>query len=616
MKNRKLIIDTVAVITSLILMIVAYILPEGELATFLWIFAFIIGGASKAIEGVTKTIQLKSLNVEFLMIAAALASFFTQNYSEGSTLIFIFALSGVLEEYALQKSEKALTSLLKVTPKTAILLSDGKEIIVPIEQLKINDEVVVKVGQQSPSDGILIKGETSFNQAALTGEFVPVPKALGSEIFAGAINVDSTVVVRVTKNPSDSLVQKMIDFVKSAQEAKTKSETRVNSFERWYVYLVILISLSVMFIPLLLIMQWDPEVWKESFRRGVIVLVVASPCALVASITPAILSSLSNAARHGILIKSGEYLEKLQGIKAVVFDKTGTITKGVPQVVDMQHLGVCARTNFIQLVVTMERHSNHPLAKAIANHYKDVPSLEIETKEVPGKGMQAVYDNHEWRIGRFPHELSSSMVQLKDEAQSKGQTVVEIVRDNQLVGFIALKDTVREGISNVMEALANQGIYTLMLTGDNEKTAQSIASEVKIAGFKANCLPEDKVTHVKALRASKGPVMMIGDGINDAPSLAFADVGVAMGDGTDVSLETADLVMMNNNLANIPYVLKLSHRMKRIINQNVIFSISVIALLLISNLFGQIQLPIGVVAHETSTILVILNSLRLLISRK
>lgn len=609
--NPKLLFDTVSIILSLLLMLGGSLIQDPAIYVWFWGLAFFIGGLSKAIEGVQKTIEEKSLNVEFLMIAAASAAFFTGEYAEGAILIFIFGVSGVLEEFATAQSERALTNLLKLAPQQAILVKDGVEKVVSIESLSIGDVVRVKVGQQVPADGVLLEGKASFNQASITGEFVPVFKQENDAVFAGAIVVDSTVLVQVNKDPRESVVQKMITFVKEAQEQKTKSEKRVSLFEKIYVYVVIALSLFVIFVV--------PSIgWlstQEAFRRGIIVLVVASPCALVASITPGILSTLSHGARHGILVKSGQYLEKVQTINLVAFDKTGTITTGMPHVVEFKHLQRCDEATLLNVLVNAERLSNHPLAKAIVQHFRHVPVQSLSTKEIPGKGMEVELDGHHWKIGRFTLDDDKDLTTSIQAAQTQGQTIVMVIRDEVLVAYVALMDTIRPGIETAITALKQLGVKPVMLTGDNHFTAQKIAESVGIDTFYSECLPQDKVQYIQQFKQQGYRVLMVGDGINDAPSLVTADLGVAMGDGTDVSLETADVVMMNNNLANIPYLMRITRRMKTIILQNVIFSISVIAVLLVSNLFGFVVLTFGVLGHELSTILVILNSLRLLSDR-
>lgn len=602
--------ETLAAILSFLLMVVASFLSS-QLAPFFWGAAFIIGGFFKAVEGFKSTLREKALNVEFLMIAAALAAFTTGDFAEGAILIFIFAVSGVLEGFATAQSEKALTNLLKIAPQNAIKIVDDKEIVVPISNLNVGDTVVVKVGQQVPADGEVLHGQASFNQASITGEFVPVLRSVGDFVYAGSLVVDATVYVTVTKDPKQSVVQKMIAFVKKAQEEKTKSEKTISIFEKVYVYFVIILAIVVAFLTPMV--GWLDA--GEAFRRGVIVLVVASPCALVASITPAILSTLSHGAKKGILIKSGRHLEKTQGIDLVVLDKTGTITTGVPKVVDFVHLEKCEEAVLISNIVNIERQSTHPLAQAIVDHFSDVPTKEISTKEIPGRGMSAVVDGHTWNVGRFDYQSEKEIAKKLNGAYQRGETVVLVVRDEELVAYFSLKDTIRESSKQAIAHLQAMGIHTIMLTGDNAHTAQAIADEVGLDGFVGDCLPEGKVAYIQEQKQAGKNVLMIGDGINDAPSLVTATLGIAMGSGTDVSLETADIVMMNNNLMNIPYLMKLTKRMQTIIRQNVVFSIGVILFLLVTNLFGLVVLRYGVIGHEVSTILVILNSLRMLSPR-
>jgi Zn2+/Cd2+-exporting ATPase len=607
--KKKLAFDLFAVITSLILMVIATFSPIDN-APFFWGFAFFIGGIAKAIEGFKSTIAEKSLNVEFLMIAASLAAFITGEFAEGAILIFIFAVSGVLEEFANSQSEKALTSLLKVAPRTAIKLINGVEKTVEISQLEVGDLVMVKMGQQVPADGVVFKGSASFNQASITGEFLPVFKHKGDSVFAGAINIDASLVIQVTTDPSESIVQKMIAFVKQAQEDKTKSELTISLFEKIYVYFVILLSISVIFLPPYF--GWLGQ--EESFRRGIIVLVVASPCALVASITPAVLSTLSHAAKKGILIKGGKHLEKLKGIDIVTFDKTGTITSGKPKVTQLVSF-IEDETSLLEALVSVEKKSTHPLAKAIVEHYKTVKSYEVETKETPGQGLVATIDHNIWKVGRFAFTSDSNIEKKLEKIKKQGQTIVYVIKNDLLVAVVTLMDTIRPNILEAISSLKKYGIQSVMLTGDNAASANLIASEVGIDKFYSECMPEDKVKVIQDYRRQGHQVLMIGDGINDAPSLVSANIGVSMGDGTDVSLETADIVMMNNDLRNIPYLMKITKKMNTIVLQNVVFSISVITLLLMTNLFGFVDLTYGVFGHEVSTILVILNSLRLLKSK-
>ncbi len=608
--NKELRNQTTHVIVALILIVIAqFFLSEYEsIAMILWGIAFIVGGYYKAVEGYVKTIESKALNVEFLMILAALAAFITQDYQEGAVLIFIFAFSGVLEKYANTKSEKALTSLLELSPKTAVKLQDDEEIVVNVGELNIGDVLVVKVGQYIPADGRIIKGAASINESAITGEFVPVNKKVDDVVFAGSLNEDSTIYIRVEKDPKDSTMQKIVDFVMEAQESQTKSQTFIERFERWYVYVVIALAFLFMLVPYL--MGWLN--WHDAFYRGVIVLVVGSPCAVVASITPAILSSLSYGANHGILIKGGEHLEKLKNVDTIIFDKTGTITSGKPRVVDFVVSDNVDKDWLVQVVVSIEKESNHPLAKAVVMHYESCDILDVSTKEISGNGMECKYEGKTIQVGRFDNKDLHGLRKTQQKHVENGETLVEITVDGVLVGYVSLIDTIRDDAKSVIQQLNDMNIETIMLTGDQEHTALAIAKQIGVSRVESECLPTDKSDIVQEIKSSERVVMMIGDGINDAPSLAIADVGAAMGDATDVSLETADVVFINNNLNNIVSLLTLSKKASKIINQNLVFSIIVIVSLLISNVFGIVILTHGVIAHEGSTIIVILNSLRLL----
>jgi Cd2+/Zn2+-exporting ATPase len=612
MTRKQLWIETVSVILSVILIVIGFILESLNMPS-LWIaitfgLSFAIGGYAKAKEGILATIKNKSLNVEILMILAALGAFVVGDYAEGAILIFIFSMSGVLESYTTSKSEKELTNLLKLAPETATLAQDER--VVLISSLNIGDQVIVKVGEQVPVDGIIISGSTSLDQSAITGEFESVFKSEKNEVYAGSINLESTIIVETIKDPKDSVVQKIVDFVKNAQEKKTKSENFVDLFEKYYVYIVILMSILFMFVPPMF--GWLSQ--SDAFYRGIIVLVVGSPCALVASITPVYLSALSNGARHRILIKGGDPLENLTSVHAVVLDKTGTLTTGIPKIAKIALIDEVEEKDVLSIVKSVEKQSNHPLAKAIVKHlssYKDIPDLK--TTEISGHGMKVEIGDDTYLIGRFDTKIDPSLKDAFENCNRLGHSYVLIIKNEKHIGYIALMDEIRPEAKEVIRNFKALGIHTVMLTGDHEKTAEHIAKQVEVDAFISDCLPEDKAKHIENLQKTYGKVLMVGDGINDAPALSLADVSIAMGSATDISLETSDIVIMQDDLNQIERILTLAKRSKRVILQNIIFSTSVIFLLLVSNVFGLIELPAGVVAHETSTILVILNSLRLLI---
>lgn len=593
------------IVVALVLMIIAANLNGDHYYTFslaLWFAAFVIGGYDKAIEGWHNTIKNRALNVEFLMILAATAAFFTQDFAEGAILIFIFAMSGVLEEYARSKSEKELKALLELTPQRAIKLENDKEVEVDISQLSIGDRVIVKVGQQVPVDGIIVEGSSSLNEAVITGEFLAMTKRVHDRVYAGSLNEEAVLVVSVTTDPTQTVVSRIVEFVKEAQEKKTPSETFLNRFEKYYVYIVLGLSLATMILPPLL--GWLS--WSDAFYRGVIVLVVGSPCAVVASITPAILASLSNAASKGILIKGGESLERLNQIKVVIFDKTGTITEGKPKVDEIMYQDGVNQSWLNAIISNMERQSSHPLAKAIVYRLSEQPKLEINTKEEAGYGLVAQYEGHIFQIGRY------GGVNDLPQRSSDDASVVNVVMDGNCVAQIYLKDQLRKGVEHTITKLKQVGITPVLVSGDKEGSVKAMAARANIDLVHAQCLPQDKVKWIELYTKQLGAVMMVGDGINDAPSLASAFVGVAMGSATDVSLETSDIVLTQNSIEAIVKLKMLAKQLKAVVRQNLTFSIVVIVVLMVSNGFGLIQLPQGVLAHELSTIIVIMNSLRLL----
>ncbi|MEH7273977.1 heavy metal translocating P-type ATPase [Neobacillus vireti] len=582
----------------------------------LYLLAFVIGGFAKAKEGIEATYENKELNVEMLMIFAAIGSAIIGYWTEGAILIFIFAVSGALETYTMNKSHKEISSLMELQPEEALLIHNGMERRVPVSELKVGDQILVKPGERIPSDGIIKNGFTNIDEAAITGESMPVSKGLDKEVFAGTVNLTGAITVQTSKASNETLFHKIIELVQSAQSEKSPSQLFIERFEGTYVKTVLAAVLLMMFLPYFLL-DWS---WNESFYRAMILLVVASPCALVASIMPATLSAISNGAKRGILVKGGVHLENLSHVKAIAFDKTGTLTKGKPEVTDFIVDERFDKEELLWKAASIENQSNHPLAQSIVKYVKKSLNRDLiqpeNLEDVPGWGVKADINGEQWKIGKMDFVGRETALVFADgkaeELASKGNTLVFIQINNCLAAMIALKDVVRQETQLAIEHLRKQDIYTVMLTGDSEKTAKAIADESHVDQFFAECLPEEKVEQLKILKEKYGTIAMVGDGINDAPALAIANVGIAMGEGTDVALETADVVLMKNDLPRISEAIQLSKRMNRIIKQNVIFSITVIMVLISSNFFQMLDLPYGVIGHEGSTILVILNSLRLL----
>ncbi|WHY62768.1 heavy metal translocating P-type ATPase [Cytobacillus firmus] len=611
--------ELIAALLSGVLILAGWLLDRSGMETpsiAAYLLAFVIGGFAKAKEGIEETIENKELNVEMLMIFAAIGSAIIGYWTEGAILIFIFAVSGALETYTMNKSHKEISSLMELQPEEALRITDGSEERVHVSALEIGDFILVKPGERVPSDGTIVKGHSSLDEAAITGESLPVSKGADDQVFAGTVNLNGSITVEITKPNNETLFQKIIELVQSAQSEKSPSQLFIEKFEGTYVKIVLAVVVLMMFAPHLLL-GWS---WTETFYRAMILLVVASPCALVASIMPATLSAISNGARHGILFKGGVHLENLSHLKAIAFDKTGTLTKGKPEVTDVVVKDGLSREELLLKVASIESHSNHPLANAIVKYAKSTLTEALihpeSIEDVTGFGVKAKVDHDEWKIGKASFVGKTEAMAFADGAAdrmaSEGKTVVFVQKNDEIIGLFSLKDVVRQETKQAIDLLKKQGIYTVMLTGDSQTTAAAIAGESHVNEHIAECLPENKVEHLKKLKETYSNVAMVGDGINDAPALATANVGIAMGEGTDVALETADVVLMKNDLPKIAEAIELSRRMNTIIKQNVIFSITVIMFLIASNFLQLLDLPYGVIGHEGSTILVILNSLRLL----
>lgn len=612
-------LELIAALLSGVLIVVGWLLAKNGMETpsvIIYLASFVIGGYAKAKEGIEDTIADKELNVEMLMIFAAIGSAIIGYWTEGAILIFIFALSGALETYTMNKSHKEISALMDLQPEEALRITNGYEEVVSVSQLVVGDTILVKPGERVPSDGKITEGRTNIDEAAITGESFPVSKSIDDEVFAGTVNLRGTINVEITKPTSETLFQKIITLVQSAQSEKSPSQLFIEQFEGKYVKIVLTVVALMMFVPHFAL-GWS---WTETFYRAMILLVVASPCALVASIMPATLSAISNGARHGILFKGGVHLENLGNLKAIALDKTGTLTKGKPEVTDVIIREDLTEEDFLFHIASVENYSNHPLATSIVRYAKTKMERDIvkpeDMEDISGNGVQAYFNGVLWQVGKADFVGRSEAERFQNgialTLAEQGKTVVYARDDKGIAGILTLKDVVREETIKAIEALKQEGIHTVMLTGDSQNTAKAIASESHIDAYIAECLPETKVDEVKKLKDQYGTVAMVGDGINDAPALATASVGIAMGEGTDVALETADVVLMKNDLPRIAEAVKLSKKMNRIIKQNVIFSISVIMILILSNFLQFLDLPFGVIGHEGSTILVILNSLRLL----
>lgn len=606
----------IATIISGFLIVIGIILMSSEAAAtapFVFVVSFLIGGWYQAVEGVQDTFENKKLNVDILMVLAAIGASVIGYWMEGALLIFIFSLSGSLEVMATNKSTKSITDLMNLTPEKAKkMLENGDIQEVDTHSLAIGEKLLVTKGAVIPIDSVIIEGNGLIDESAITGESLPAERIKGEEVVGGTLNIGGPIVVRVTKDPSDTLFAKIIRLVEEAQTTPSRTATFIENIEGKYVISVLI------FVPLMIAifyfgLNWT---WNESFYRGMVLLTVASPCALVASATPAALSAISNAAKQGVLFKGGAYLENFEQVKAIAFDKTGTLTLGHHTVTDTFIVDSFEKEEIIQAAVALERVSSHPIAQAIVSTYQAGSFADMkDIEEIPGHGLQGTWHGALWKIGKKEFAAPHSEGTFSEKAhmiQREGKTVIYISRDGKEAGFIGLQDLPKEGAKETISYFKSKGIQTILITGDNVETGEAIGEMLGVEKVYANTLPDEKAMIIKQLEDEHGIVAMVGDGINDAPALASASVGIAMGAGTDIAIDAADVVLIQGDLTQLPYSHRLSQRLKKVTMQNIVFSLVVIFLLIVSNLLQKISLPLGVIGHEGSTILVILNGLRLL----
>ena len=620
--------DVVAAIACGVLLLCGWLsLHLGWLGLGLLILpaAYVVGGYESAREGLTTLFRDKELDVDLLMIVAALGAaglgLWRREYDfivDGSLLILIFATSGALEGYAMQRTERSIRGLMSLTSETARLLLHGQEQLVPISKLQIGDQVLVKPGELVPTDGLIVEGFSTLNQAPITGESLPVEKTLGDEVFAGTINGSGALRLKIHQPPESSLIQRVIRLVEQAQSETPPSQQFIERFERGYAKAIVLIGILLAILPPY-IWGWT---WETTIYRALIFLVVASPCALMAAIMPTLLSGIANGARHGILFKSGAQLETIGQIRAIAFDKTGTLTTGKPQVVNLMAVEQ-SEVKLLQVAAALESLSEHPIGEAIiqAARRRQFDWTEaVSVQAHVGQGITGEIDNQQAAVGKaaFVWErvinYPDALVEQSQQWELEGKTVSWVAYAGLVLGIIAVADTVRPAALQAISHLKDLGIeQVVMLTGDNARTANLIAHELRMDQVYADLLPEDKVQVVRQLRQKYHTVAMVGDGINDAPALAQASVGIAMGaTGSDVALETADVVLMADRLEKLEHAVRLGRRSQAVVKQNIVFALSFIVLLLIANFSGHITLPLGVIGHEGSTVIVTLSGLRLL----
>jgi heavy metal translocating P-type ATPase len=588
----------------------------------LYLAGYVTGGWEPGLAGL-KALRDKTLDVDLLMVVAAIGAAAIGQVMDGGLLIVIFATSGALEALATARTEDSVRGLLDLAPDTATRLSvDGGEETVRAVDLEVGDVVLVRPGERIAADGAVVAGASEVDQATITGESLPAGKTAGDEVFAGTLNGTGSLRVRVDRRAADSVVARIATLVEEASQTKAKAQLFVEKVEQRYSIGMVVVTIAVFVLPLL----WGAAL-QDSLLRAMTFMIVASPCAVVLATMPPLLAAIANAGRHGVLVKSAVVMEQLGTTTQVAFDKTGTLTRGTPELAEIHALPASPFTenDLLRLAAAAEHPSEHPLAAAIVRAARArglvlPPAAEFSAQ--PGRGVAALVEGHHLQIGSPSAMLAASevtaetadTVAMAEALQDRGLTAVVVLCERRPAGVLGIADQVRaEAVATVAAVTRLTGTEPVLLTGDNQATAAQLATRVGITDVRAGLLPEDKVTAVRELQARDGRVTVVGDGINDAPALAAAHAGIAMGGaGSDLALQTADAVVVRDDLTTIPAVIALSRRARRVVTANLVIAAAFITGLVLWDLIGTLPLPLGVAGHEGSTVIVGLNGLRLL----
>ncbi|GAA0599253.1 heavy metal translocating P-type ATPase [Virgibacillus siamensis] len=586
------------------------------MSTFFYAIAIVISGY-KPVKSAYYAIKSRSLDMNVLMSAAAIGAALIGEWFEGAIVVWLFALGNALQNRSIEQTRKSIRNLMELAPSEAWIKADTELVKTSVEDVSVGEVIVIKPGDRIPLDGEIIRGDTSVNQAPITGESIPVDKMIGDTVYAGTINESGSLEVKVTKLVEDTTISNIIHLVEEAQEQKAPTEAFIDKFASIYTPIVISVALAVIVLPPL----FGFGAWSEWVYRGLALLVVACPCALVISTPVAIVSAIGNAAKNGVLIKGGTFLEKAGAIQSIAFDKTGTLTEGKPKVTEINALTV-SENELMSLAFTLENYSTHPIAKTIMECAKDqgVQQKHGESfMNMAGKGVQATINGITYYAGNLKlfEEMTVPLENIRanvEGIQRHGKTVVIIGTEQEIFGVISVADPIRNTAMEALKGLKQAGLHQLaMLTGDNEGTAKMISKKTNVNRYFAELLPKDKVKAIKTMQSEGHKVAMVGDGINDAPALATSDLGIAMGGaGTDTAMETADIVLMADNLEKLPYTVKLSKKALTIIKQNIWFAL-VVKFIALSLIFpGWLTLWMAVLSDTGAAVIVILNALRLL----
>jgi len=587
------------------------VIPE-LIVNLFFVVAIVIGAYHWTREGIEELIHEHAIDIEMLMIAATLGAIVLGLWEEAVTLVILYAAAEGVEHITYARTRASIRKLLDLAPKEAVLLRNGTEQVIPAEQLRVGDIFLVKPGAGVPTDGIIVKGRSSINEAAVTGESLPVEKQEGMKVFAATLNIDGAIEVRTAATFEDNTLAKMIHLVEEAQEQKGKTQLFIEKFGRIYTPAVFLVSLIIIVVP-----PFFGIPFNDLAIRGVVLLVAAAPCALVMSTPIAIAAGIGSAGKRGILIKGGIHLENLGKTKAVAFDKTGTLTTGTPTVTDIIPIGG-DEPAVLRIAYTVERCSDHPIARAIVKRAETTgikPHEAVGECALPGQAATAIIGGKAYFAGKPEYfngvNLDADARRTIEKLRAEGKTVIFVGTQEKVLGLIAVRDQVRPNAKAMIDALHAMGIATIMLTGDNGITAKAIAGDLGIDDIRADLKPEDKTTAIEALKEKYGAVVMIGDGINDAPALARATVGIAMGTiGTDAAIEAADVALMADDLSKVPEAIAFGKKALAVSNQNIVFSIAVLAIMIPGALAGVLGVTVAVIFHEASELLAVANGLR------
>jgi len=575
--------------------------------------AVILFSGREIIGAAFSSVIRRRLDVNFLMTVAAFGAFAIGQADEGAAVMYLFSLAEYLENVASDKVRSSIAGLLKLSPSSATIRVNDGEVEKHIHDVAVGDVALLRPGQRIPVDGLVVSGSSSVNQAVITGESVPVDREVGSEVFAGSINEEGFLEIKATKPTTETVISKVVRLVQQAQSERSPTESFVERFAKYYTPLVVVAAISVALVPPLTL----GASFTTWFYRALILLVVSCPCALTISTPVSMASAITAAASNGVLVKGGKYVEGLARVKTFVFDKTGTLTRGRLDVADVVSFSL-SPTEVLQLAASLEAKSEHPIARAIVEKAKAERVTLVPVKEfnsIPGKGLEGMVDSRSVVMGKQElfQNIPDKILNKIRELQAQGKTTVMLGVRNEIVGLVALKDRVKDAAAGAIEELKARGVQSVIISGDNEATTAALARDVGVDHYHAELLPEDKLEEISHLKEKYGSVAMVGDGVNDAPALAKANVGIAMGVlGSDVSIETADIALMRDDLSKVPYVVDLSRNTLRVVKQNITASILVKAIFALLALPGLVTLALAVgVGDMGLSLAVILNAMRL-----